>query len=129
VVSEFAAGISGLPDGIAAGSDGNLWFTEFYGDRIGRITPAGAVTEFSTGVSTNSHPDGITAGADGNLWFTEFYGDRIGRITPAGAVTEFSTGIGAASKPDGIAAGPDGNLWFTELRLPVRSHERLRLGR
>jgi hypothetical protein len=114
-VSEFATGISGLPDGIAAGPDGNLWFTEFYGDRIGRITPAGVVTEFSTGVSTNSHPDGIAAGPDGNLWFTEFDGNRIGRITPAGAVTEFSTGIGAASKPDGIAAGPDGNLWFTEL--------------
>jgi virginiamycin B lyase len=32
---------------IAAGSDGNLWFTEELGDRVGRITPAGRVTEFS----------------------------------------------------------------------------------
>src|SRR5690242_15173561 len=33
------------PVGIAAGSDGNLWFTEADGNRVGRITPAGAVTE------------------------------------------------------------------------------------
>ena len=33
------------PSGIAAGPDGNLWFTENYGDRVGKITPAGVVTE------------------------------------------------------------------------------------
>ena len=59
------------------------------GDRIGRITPAGVVTEFSAGITAGSGPYGIAAGPDGNLWFTEFDGDRIGRITPAGVVTEF----------------------------------------
>ena len=97
-----------------AGPDGNLWFTERTGARIGRITPAGAVTEFSTGITPSSFRTGIAAGPDGNLWFTEEFGDRIGRITPAGDVTEFSTGITAGSRPNGIVAGPDGNLWFTE---------------
>ncbi len=32
--------------GIAAGPDGNVWFTEGVGNKIGRITPAGDVTEF-----------------------------------------------------------------------------------
>src|SRR5439155_25862858 len=36
---------SGLTE-IAAGPDGNLWFTEPAPNRIGRITPAGVVTEF-----------------------------------------------------------------------------------
>jgi hypothetical protein len=79
---------------------------------IGRITPAGAVTEFPI-PTANSQPYGITAGPDGNLWFTEYLGNRVGRITPAGAVTEFAVPT-AGSLPLGITAGPDGNLWFTE---------------
>ena len=34
-----------MPSGITAGPDGNLWFTEAAAT-IGRITPAGTVTEF-----------------------------------------------------------------------------------
>jgi streptogramin lyase len=118
-VTEFSAGITAAsqPIGIAAGPDGNLWFTEAdpnNGSRIGRITPQGTVTEFSAGITPGSEPIGITAGPDGNLWFTEQVGNRIGRITPQGTVNEFSAGIAPGSKPLGITAGPDGNLWFTE---------------
>src|SRR4051812_10792337 len=78
-ITEFSAGItaSSSPQGITAGPDGNLWFTEAAG-RIGRVTPQGAITEFSTGISPNSNVDGITVGPDGNLWFTEV-GGRIGK--------------------------------------------------
>ncbi len=103
------------------GPDGNLWFTEAAGNRIGRITPEGAVTEFSDGIRPESGLYDITAGPDGNLWFTEFDAYRIGRITPAGAVTEFSVGTrpkrsryGITPGPRVITTGPDGNLWFTE---------------
>ena len=41
---------------ITAGPDGNLWFTEFDGNRIGRITPLGVVTEFSAGISAGADP-------------------------------------------------------------------------
>ena len=96
---------------IAAGSDGNLWFTEYYGNKIGRINPAtGAITEYP--VSGSSW--GITAGPDGNLWFIERSGNKIGRINPSGGVvTEFPIPT-ASSDPMDITAGPDGNLWFTE---------------
>ena len=103
------------PYALAAGPDGNLWFTELTANRIGRITPAGVVTEFSAGISSSG--EGITAGPDGNLWFAEPAG-RVGRITPAGVVTEFSAGITAGANVAGIAPGPDGNLWFTELQGP-----------
>jgi streptogramin lyase len=131
-IDEFSAGITpdSHPTGIAAGPDGNLWFTVYdvgyststSADRIGRITPAGVITEFSAGISRNSYLADIAAGPDGNLWFTE-QGSRvpgrsgrsgIGRITLAGVVTEFRAGISEHSVPNGIAAGPDGNLWFTE---------------
>jgi len=113
----FSSGISagaGIYD-ITAGPDGNLWFTESRGNRIGRITTGGVVTEFSAGISVGAQPFGITAGPDGNLWFTEASAGRIGRITPSGVVTEFNITVGAT--PTRITAGPDGNLWFTDIGL------------
>src|ERR1022692_4612572 len=92
VITEFGVGITAgaLPFDITAGPDGNLWFTENQGNRIGRITPLGAVTEFSVGISPSAGPGEITAGPDGNLWFTERLIDRIGMITSTGVVTKFS---------------------------------------
>src|SRR5262249_9434631 len=57
-----------------------LWFTEPGRDRIGRITTAGVLTEFSAGLTPGAVPGGIATGPDGNLWFTEIQGNRIGRL-------------------------------------------------
>jgi streptogramin lyase len=97
---------------IVAGPDGNMWFTEYGGNSIARITPAGVIREFPV-PTANSAPSGIAVGPDGNLWFTEFNGNSIGQITPAGVVREFAVPT-PGSQPAFIAAGPDGNLWFTE---------------
>ena len=127
-VSATSAGVSVLPpagptpvrefpaasatSGIAAAGDGNLWFTEFNGNAIGRITPAGEITHYAVPTG-GGKPDGITAGPGGNLWFAEYGGDQIGRITPAGQITEYPVPT-ANSDPSGIVTGPDGGLWFTE---------------
>jgi hypothetical protein len=105
---------------IAKGPDGKLWFTEKAAGRIGRITTAGVITEFSSGLSGSSEPADIAAGPDGNLWFTMKADGAIGRITPTGDVMEFSDGLTMNSSPLGIAAGPDGALWFTESAAPGR---------
>jgi len=114
VVTEFPVPtFDSFPDGIAAGPDGALWFTENVGNKIGRITTSGTISEFPI-PTAGSRPIGIATGSDGNLWFVERSGDKIGRITPHGAVTEFplpSTGV----VPVWITAGPDGALWFTEV--------------
>src|SRR5437868_4044220 len=78
-ITEFHVSNVGVPQGIAAGSDGNLWFTEFYDNAIGRITTSGTITLTPT-PTANSGPTDITAGPDGNMWFTEAIGN-IGRIT------------------------------------------------
>src|SRR5262245_58319489 len=54
--------LSSQPTGITRGPDGNLWFAESDGNRIGRITPAGVVTQFSAGITPRSLPGEITAG-------------------------------------------------------------------
>ena len=99
----------GRPGGIVAGPDGALWFTEFVGDRIGRITITGEITEFP--LPDGSAPEGIAAGPDGVLWFTEGDANRIGRISTSGTVTHVA--LPSGSGPAAIAAGPDGAMWFT----------------
>lgn len=115
------------PDGIVTGPDGNLWFAEQLGNRIGRITPSGAVTEFSKGISKNALPYSIAEGSDGALWFTEQRGG-IGRITTSGDVTEYHRGISRGEHPFGLALGSDGAMWFTEYTYSGRGTS-ARIGR
>ncbi len=108
-ITEYS--LSGRPEGIAAGPDGNLWFADPLTNEIGKITTSGVVTEYA--VPKESYPDAIAAGPDGNLWFTDELSNKIGKITTSGTITEYS--LPSGSEPIGITAGPDGNLWFTEL--------------
>jgi streptogramin lyase len=97
--------------GITAGPDGALWFTEYNSNQIGRITTAGAITEYAV-PTANGGPYGITAGPDGALWFTEISSGQIGRVTTAGVITEYPLPLFLALDPSNITAGPDGALWF-----------------
>lgn len=117
---------NGHPWEITDGPDGNLWFTEIgdnlhhfpgsveviEGNKIGRITPKGQITEFPV-PTFDSFPDGITTGPDGALWFTENSGNKVGRITTSGQFSEFAIPT-QGSAPIGIRTGLDSNLWFTE---------------
>jgi len=97
---------------IAAGPDGNMWFTgntNDFDDNVGMITPSGDITWFPGPYKAGAV--GIAAGPDGNMWFAETNG-YIGRITPSGDITEFLVGHSAYNFD--ITAGPDGNMWFTE---------------
>ena len=97
------------PEGITAGPDGALWFTNWGNNSIGRITTSGAVTNFTHAGVVG--PLGIAKGPDGALWFTNWGNNSIGRITTAGAISNYtSTGFDG---PAAIAAGPDRALWLT----------------
>ncbi len=82
------------PNSIAAGPDGNVWFTNHTTrslpnigtpPAIGRITPSGEITEYRAGLSYASSPDGIVTGPDGALWFTDRELRSIGRVLPSSA--------------------------------------------
>ena len=100
------------PQWIAAGSDGNMWFTEQPGNTVAKITPAGVVTECPAIPTAASNPQGIIGASDGNLWFTEFAGSKITRVTTGCAYTEFST-LFATDGPQLLTDRGDGNVWFT----------------
>ncbi len=115
---------SSLPYAITAGPDGNLWFTEHAAKNVARITPSGAITEFSVAAGL---PTGITLGPDGNLWFAG--GTEIGRVTPTGGITGFPVPLShLSSGATYIASGPDGNMWFTYQAFAAGSIDRMTLG-
>lgn len=91
---------------IAAGPDGNLWFTSTEGN-VGKITTTGTFTAYAS----SGQPTGIASGPDGNVWFTQNTGNKIVKITTSGTMTEYS--LPAATNPWGIVSGPDEKLWFT----------------
>jgi virginiamycin B lyase len=106
------------PQGVTAGPDGALWFTNTANSSIGRITTAGVVTTYTD--SSIVGPQDISTGPDGALWFTtsDTVGGpigipgSIGRITTAGVVTNYTDPH--VVEPIGITAGPDGALWFAD---------------
>lgn len=118
-VTEFSLPTGTSPESIAAGPDGDLWFTELIGPNegeFGRIDPStGTITQFPAGLPAGDAPLEMTAGPDGGLWFTiasDNGNSGLGRLDPStGKITTFTP---SGVFPDEITVGPDGNLWFTD---------------
>jgi streptogramin lyase len=133
VVTRYTAGLQtgAVADAIIAGPDGNVWFDDQYATNyeVGRITPAGTITEYPLG---DGLPVDLTVGLDGNIWVAQSAGtdpatrpQAVDRVIPAPTVTtadiqRFSAGLQPAGIQDGddIITGPDGNLWFTASAAP-----------
>lgn len=110
-ISEFTVPTTNsFPNGIVVGPDGALWFTEYFANKIGRISTNGVITEFPVSLATNLV--GITLGPDGRLWFVAYGNSKVLRMTTNGSVTSYPLTAGRA--PSDITVGPDGALWFTE---------------
>lgn len=100
------------PTDITTGSDGALWFTEAYANKIGRLTTGGTLTEYDV-PTADSRPYGIAAGSDGNLWFGEQAANKIGQVSVAGFFEEFPIPADSSSV-ELLAPGPDEAIWFVE---------------
>ena len=64
---------------MASGPDGAIWYTQFQSGKIGRISTAGSITEYTIPTSSSS-PVSITSGPDGAIWFTELTANKVGRL-------------------------------------------------
>lgn len=81
VVPSAFPGVNVLVNNTAPGPDGNIWFTEQNGNRLGRSTPSGNIVEF-TPPTPQAGPATIVAGPDGQMWFTEINASQIARMSP-----------------------------------------------
>jgi virginiamycin B lyase len=111
--------VTARPYGIAAGSDGGVWFTTPDANAggtaaVGRLDPATGETEMFPLSDPAKRLGYMTADRAGRLWFTTPVGNTIGRIDPgSGEIVEFEIPT-ENSKPIGITFANDGSLWFTE---------------
>jgi virginiamycin B lyase len=103
------------PAAIIAGPDGAMWFIEALGNKVARVSRAGAFTEYliPTPRAYNTVETGITVGPDGSIWLTEPLANKIARLTLEGQFTEFAIPTPGAY-PTGITTGPQGGIWFVE---------------
>ena len=126
-----------FPCGIAIDGDGDLFVTEFNGNRIRKVTASGMVSTLA-GSGQAGHADGQGADArfnfpagiaidgDGNLIVTEIDGHRIRKVTASGMVSTLAgngesghvDGQGSDARfarPFGVAIDGDGNIIVTQL--------------
>jgi virginiamycin B lyase len=81
----------------------NPWFTEIQGNRVGRITTAGTITEsHAPTIPVGNGPASMAAGSDGNMWFTEPGVGRVGRISLA---------VRSSSQPGDIVVRTAAGVW------------------
>jgi streptogramin lyase len=114
---------AGLATGTVLGAEGSLWYGVQSGRRsaIGRLTPAGAQTEFRNCLSYGQPyfgPEQLIRGGEGNIWFTSL-AERslpnisdppsIGMVTPAGRITQIFAGV--EGRPTSVTAAREG-AWF-----------------
>src|SRR5204863_732045 len=104
VISEMKTGY--FLQAIAAGPDGNIWFTEPRVNRIGMINPTThVISEFSIGLTPNSQPWGITAGPDPKVQARIVVFGEIGRTScREKVITEVAARTNTNSIP-GVAEG------------------------
>ena len=127
-VVEFVVPTPGaIVAGLAAGPDGNIWFTEniqsggrlplLLSNGIWRISGTGAISEFHLsgggGVGLAATAAGPVFGFGGSFWFAEasFFPIPQAAIeegTPTGSLTQFDVTSAVSS----LTYGPDGNIWF-----------------
>jgi virginiamycin B lyase len=107
---------SSQPHGIALGSDGNLWITEFAASKIGQLNTGGKISEAVT-PSKKAGPNGIASGPGPNLniWFTETNLARVAQITISGPPYTEYTLPDPSARPAGIALGSDGAMWVADI--------------
>lgn len=86
-------------------SSGNMYVTNWHDNGVDKVTPAGVVSIYATGISG---PTGLAFDSSGNLYVSSETGGYVDKVTPGGAVSTFATGFQYA---EGLAFDSSGNLY------------------
>lgn len=109
VVGETGVPTAGaLPLDVVTLPDGTTWFTEAFGDALGRIDILGRVEEYPVG--SEGAPSGIAASGD-SVWFSlQGHRPALGHVRGGDAAIEFVE-LPLGSGPLGVAVAEDGAVW------------------
>ena len=113
-------GLTGAPDQLILGSDGNVWFLATADSVIGKVTPAGVVSEYPVHLPRGQTLGPLSLGPDGALWFSAgqnaaLTGYSLGRISSVGVVKITPLRPEALNGCSGtfekLVLGPEGKMW------------------
>lgn len=125
------------PWDLALAPNGDVYFTEYFGERIRVLKPDGTVRTVAGTFATSGrvdgkatqarfrNPEGIALLPDGSLAVADTNNSVIRKIAPDGSVTTLAgwgrpdfrdgTGTGAAfDQPNGLCADPAGNIYVAD---------------
>ncbi len=124
------------PAGLAIDSQDNIYLSEYYSNKIKKITPSGNVSIFvgsdvagdadGTGSAALFRtPRGLVVDSNDNLYVVDTGNNKIKKVTPAGVVTTFAgsgqqgkldgSGTSASfNNPRGITIDKQGNLYVAD---------------
>ncbi|HLJ84729.1 MAG TPA: hypothetical protein VKT51_11190 [Candidatus Eremiobacteraceae bacterium] len=98
--------------GIVAGPDGNMWYTDYSDSDLIKMTMSGATHAFPL---PSAGPIGIAVGSDGKFYMGLYGQAKIGIATTSGSFSTVAIPSGDRMYDGNPALGPDGNIWFAEL--------------
>jgi streptogramin lyase len=101
----YAASALSFVSAVALDAAHDAWFAVQGG--VARVTPAGAVTNYSC----CSGPAGIAVDATGNIWAADYTASAIVELNAAGAVVHRTTIAGGNGGPQAIAVDGGGSVW------------------
>ncbi|MFE4469006.1 hypothetical protein ACFRFH_09315 [Leifsonia sp. NPDC056824] len=109
VVGQLAVPTPGaLPLDVVTLPDGTTWFTEQFGEALGRIDILGRVEEYPVG--SERAPSGIAASGD-SVWFSlQGHSPALGHVRGGDAAIEFVE-LPLGSGPLGVTVAEDGAVW------------------
>ncbi len=140
---------STLPEAIAVGADGDLWYSDSLHAMIVRRLHTGGFRSYPIPIDLSKYkdvvppylvsgpatfpyvPNAMAFGADKFLWIT-LAGCMIARLNPADghiAVSRIVESGDPSCEPVSIVAGADGNMWFTVLDAEADESGPGRIGR
>lgn len=111
-VLDVVTGLAG-PNGVYPDFDGNIWVTEFGGNRVIRVNPDETTDTIASGAGV-SQPNGVVLDdARGILFFTNYSQGRVNRVDPEGGTPELVGEVDGAAL-DGLVLDACGNLYTVD---------------
>jgi sugar lactone lactonase YvrE len=112
-VSDFVTGLGG-PNGIYPDLDGNVWVTQFGGNKVTRVNPDKTMDDIVTGNDAESANGVVFDKTRSLLFYTNYFAGMVRsvKVPPSGAPAVVATIAGA--KLDGLVMDACGNLYVVD---------------